>query len=116
MSEDLKFYISNLPGAGFDYHWEVAAVTKEEFYVHYDPTYPRNERRENLGQKPVGGEWMVNLVNEDGKVLISHKVTRLDDDTLRFATEFLAMEFVARNRAKALEEGPVRLMRDDDPS
>lgn len=54
--------------------------------------------------------WSVNLV-EPGTDTLSKWVYDLSDDTIVAAAKYLMGRYVSRNRAIALEEGPVSLFR-----
>jgi hypothetical protein len=113
------FYISNLPGAPFDYWWEVHPHFEERVtrnYIgrpaHLDPV-PEELSYETVRVK---GEWELRMMHQVESRIEKSIISSLDDDTLRFTAKKMAEAFVLRNRVVALEEEPARLKRDDDPS
>ena len=113
------FYIDDLPGAPFDYWWEV--------HPHFDELVTRNYIGRPAHWEPVPEElstevrrdkhsWELRMMHEEVNLIERSIITSLDDDTLRFAADKMRKEFMLRNRVKTLEEEPVRLMRADDPS
>jgi hypothetical protein len=57
------------------------------------------------------GDYTLHLVDTNGDKEYTRLVgTILSDDTIVFAAERLLNEYMSRNRAKALEEGPLRLV------
>lgn len=102
MNEERQFYIDGLT-TPLGYRWEIAPHI-EEYYFNRGPGQDAV-----IKTRTIYSEWDLNLINEDNKTVITHRLNRLDDDSIRFGTQFLVEQFVARNRAKALEEGPVKI-------
>lgn len=109
----MKFYIDNLPGAPFDYHWEVKIREEEIRRVFHDPTNLNGERVE-VKMERVPGHWELRMVHEDPKKTERKVITSLTDDALRDAAYEMVERFILRNRIKVLEEETVRLVRPDD--
>jgi hypothetical protein len=107
MSEEIKFYIDDLP-APFDFYWELAPVENK---IHAPtPTDPYAFRMERSWK-----EWslrMVSTISDDRTEATT--ITSLTDEVIRAMAKAMVNKYVARNRAKALEEGPVRLVGNDD--
>lgn len=104
----IKFYVDNLPGAPFDFFWEITPWSdKVHAPTEEDPEAWRWEVQKDM--------WALRMVSTlDPELTEVYVLNSLDDDTLRMAAGYMANRYVSRNRAKALEEGPVELVRSDD--
>lgn len=95
MNDELKFYIDGVE-TPIDHYWEISEKEKQP-----------GRLGDSMYKTP--GLWTLSLM-KDGNRVMRHELNRLDDDTIRFAAMFVATQFMADNRAKALEDGPVRIV------
>jgi hypothetical protein len=114
-----KFYINALPGAPFDYHWEVRPHFDQLATRHYigRPAHLEPVPEEMTYEtRRAKDEWELWMVCDEDESRNEHTIiSSLTDDSLRNAARQMVEKFILRNRIKVLEEETVRLVADDDP-
>lgn len=124
MDTKKKFFVGGLPDAPFDHHWVLSPVYEMKRTVRpvrpNDPewrtalpsSFGYDDVREKVETEEVRvkDRWQLNLVRTDSDTAVRWEcLYGLSDEEISVAAKELVTKFVSRNRAHALEEGPVIL-------